>query len=409
MHQLKGRFKSVLEHALVFVGDLMPYGVIFLMTLMIGYGLGLESAGFFSVTYVYVAIVTGLVCGPNLLSIRRRMPEAASPGAVVFASLGLRTAVISTGALVVMGVLYATQAKAGMLSLAAILFLGRFFETAVDGPATSVQYLRGARAYFFLRLIVFVVICGLIGLGVFAGGEGRGLHWIAVCYLVGSALGLAFALANAYSLLNSLSGIVSESRAQASEFGKFFVATALFLAASRMHPVIINYFYGEAAAGQFAMVQNLFSALAVASTGIAGVFFWSSNRKEAGQRQTGALWYWLAGSVVGGLVLGAVGGAVLDFLYLRPLGSSTELRTVGWLLCMSTPLLLVQAILSNQLVLLKRDRQMLELSALNATLGLVLITILVHQFGLSGAALSVGITALLSSAIGIYVIRRIHE
>lgn len=408
MHQLKSKLKSILEHALIFAGDLTSYGVVFLMTLMIGYGLGLESAGFFSVAYVYVAIVTGLVCGPNLLSIRRRMPDATSPGAVVLASLGLRLAVISAGALVVLGVLYVTQAKAGMSSLAAILFLGRFFETAVDGPATSMQYLRGARAYFFLRLIVFVVICGSAGLGVFVGA-GRGLHWIAACYLIGSALGLVFSLASSYSLLKPIVGISAETNAQASEFGKFFVATVLFLAASRLHPVIISYFYGVAAAGQFAMVQNLFSALAVASTGIAGVFFWSRNRKGAGEHQAGVPWYWLAGAIVGGLVLGAVGGAVLDFLYLRRLGSSGELRMAGWLMCLSTPLLLVQALLSNQLVLLKRDREMLGLSALNATLGLVFITILVHQFGLIGAALSVGITALLSSVIGVYVIRRIHE
>ncbi len=157
------------------------------------------------------------------------------------------------------------------------------------------------------------------------------------------------------------------------------------------------------------MVQNLFSALAVASTGIAGVFFWSRNRKGAGEHQAGVPWYWLAGSIIGGMALGTAGGAVLDFFYLRPLGSSEELRMVGWMLCLSTPLMLVQAILSNQLVLLKRDREMLGLSALNATLGLVLITVLVHQFGLIGAALSVGMIASLSSIIGIYVIRRIHE
>ncbi len=408
MHQLKDRLGAVLEHALVFSGDLMPYGVIFLMTLMIGYGLGLESASFFSVTYVYVAIVTGLVCGPNLLSIRRRMPVTDSPGAVVLASLVLRTTVISVGALVVMGVLHASQAKPGMMSLAAILFLGRFLETAVDGPATSVQYLRGARAYFALRLIVFVVICSLTGVGVFVGGE-NGIQWIATCYLIGSAVGFLFSLLNSYNLLKPLAGVAEESRAQVSEFGKFFVATALFLAASRLHPVIIRFFYGDEAAGQFAMVQNLFSALAVASTGIAGVFFWSRNRKEAGQSQAAPPWYWLAGSMVGGVALGVVGGAVLDFLYLRPLGSSEELRMVGWLLCLSTPLLLVQAVLSNQLVLQKRDREMLGLSALNAMLGLIFITIMVQQFGLIGAALSVGITALLSSMIGIHIIRRIHE
>jgi lipoprotein-releasing system permease protein len=81
---------------------------------------------------------------------------------------------------------------------------------------------------------------------------------------------LAFSLASSYSLLKPIVGISAETRAQATEFGKFFVATALFLAASRLHPVIISYFFGVAAAGQFAMVQNLFSALVVEQT----VMFW---------------------------------------------------------------------------------------------------------------------------------------
>ncbi len=408
MNLFKNKSKDVFEHGMVFVGDLLPYGVIFLMTLIIGYGLGLEAAGFFSVTYLYVAIVTGLVCGPNLLSIRRSMPRASSPGAVVLAALGLRAAVIIGGAVLVISFLHFSQAKPGMMSLAGILFLGRFFETAVDGPATSVQYLRGARAYFFLRLVVFLVICGITGLGVYAAG-GNGIHWIASCYLIGSAIGFLFSIGSSYSLLKPVSDLSREFHAQASEFGRFFLATFLFLAASRLHPVIINYFHGVSAAGQFAMVQNLFSALAVASTGIAGVYFWSRNRKKSGQRQTGIPWFWIAGSLVGGIALGASGGAILDFLYLRPLGSSEELRMVGWLLCLSTPLLLVQAILSNELVLLKRDREMLGLSALNATLGLVLITILVQQYGLIGAALSVVLTPLISSMIGIYIIKRVYE
>lgn len=392
----------------MFAGDLLPYGVVFLMTLMVGYRLGLESAGFFSMTYVYVAIVTALVCGPNLLSLRRRMPGAESPGAVVAASLGLRATVISIGAFLVIGVLHATESPPGMISLMLLLFVGRLFETAVDGPATSVQYLRGARDYFILRLVVFVLICAITGIGVLTENGPR-LEWIATCYLTGSTLGFFVALTSSHRLLFPISGLVAEGRAQASDFGKFFLATVLFLAASRLHPMIISFFSGHEAAGLFAMVQNLFSALAVAATGVAGVFFWSRNRKVGEQKLTGVPWRWLAGAVPCGLALGAAGGAVMDFLYLKPLGSSAELRTVAWLLCLSTPLLLIQSILSNQLVLLKRDREMLVLSALSAVVGLSLIALLVHSFGLVGAALSVGASALLSSLLGIFIVRRTRE
>lgn len=398
----------VFEHALVFAGDLLPYGVIFLMTLMIGYGLGLEAAGFFSMAYVYVAIVTALVCGPNLLSLRRRMPGAESPGAVVAASLGLRVAVISIGALLVMSVLHTTDAQPGMISLITLLFFGRFLETAVDSPAISVQYLRGARYYFYLRLVVFALICGITGIGVLTASS-AGLEWIATYYLIGSTVGILVALTSSRRLLLPIAGLKAEGCAQASDFGKFFLATALFVAASRLHPLIIGLFYGHAAAGLFAMVQNLFSVLAVAATVVASVFFWSRNRKVGAKILTGVPWPWLAGAIPGGLAMGAIGGAVMDFLFLQPLNSSAELRTVAWLLCLTTPLLMVQSILSSQLVLLKRDREMLMLSAVSAAIGLLLIALLVHNFGLIGAALAVGASALFSSMLGVIILQRTHE
>lgn len=376
------------------------------MTLMVGYSLGLTAAGYFSATYVYVAIVTGLVCGPNLLSIRRRMPNTESAGAVVVASLGLRAAVIASGALLVICVLKGTGSKEGTVSLATMLFLGRFFETAIDGPATSVQYLRGASAYFILRLTVFLTICGSIGF-VVALNPNIGIHGVAACYLMGCALGFLLSLTSTNSQLKRIAGVFAEGRAQTLEFGQFFFATALFLASSRMQPLVIRYFDGESAAGQFAMVQNLFSVLAVASTGIAGVFFWSRNRTKAGANQAGAPWRWLAISIAGGLAIGGVYAAMLDVMYLQPLGSSVEVRRVGWLLCLSTPLILAQTILSNQLILLRRDQKMLRLSILNATVGVCLVIIMACLFGPIGAALSVGITALLSSAVGIYFVRRV--
>ena len=397
----------LLEHALVFAGDLLPYGVVLLMTLMVGYGLGLESAGFFSMAYVYVAIVTALVCGPNLLSLRRRMPRAKSPGAVVAASLGLRVTVTGIGATVLVGFLHATHSPPGMIFLMVLLFVGRLFETAVDGPAISVQYLRGARQYFVLRLVVFVLISGITGVGVLTS-NGPNLEWIATCYLTGSTMGFLVAMASARGLIFPISGLTAECQAQASDFGKFFLATAFFLSASRLHPMIISFFSGHEVAGLFAMVQNLFSVLAVAATGVGGVFFWSRNRKTGQQLLTGVPWGWLAGAIPGGLFLGACGGAVLDFLYLGPLGSSVELRTVGWVLCLSTPLLLIQIILSNQLVLMERDREMLVLSAVSAIVGLSMITLLVNRLGMLGAALSVGASALLSSLLGILIVRRAH-
>lgn len=404
----QGKKNFLIDYALVFIGDLLPYSVIFLLTLMVSYRFGLEPAGSLSLAFAYVAVVTTMVCGPNLLSLRRRIVGALSAGAVVVASLGLRVTVIVAGALLVMGVLFSTGTPASLLSLIALLFIGRFLETAVDGPATSVQYLRGPLDYFLLRLAVSVLVCGITGVAVFTAG-GPDLTRIAFYYVMGSTTGFLVALAVSSRLLRPVAGLLAECRGQVVEFSKFFVASALFVVASRIHPMIINLFAGQEAAGQFALVQNLFSSLALAASGVAGVFFWSRNRKGAPEKSSAVPWRWLFGGLLGGLVLGMTGGIFLDLLFLRPLGSTFELRATGWLLCLSTPLFLTQSIMSNLLVLLNRDREMLALSAFNAIGGLLLITLLVYAFGIVGAALSVGLSALVSTILGIYIVRSAHE
>lgn len=404
----QGKKNFLIDYALVFIGDLLPYSVIFLLTLMVSYKFGLEPAGSLSLAFAYVAVVTTMVCGPNLLSLRRRIVGALSAGAVVVVSLGLRVTVIAAGALLVVGGLFSTGTTASLLSLIALLFVGRFLETAVDGPATSVQYLRGPLDYFLLRLAVSVLVCGITGVAVFTAG-GPDLPRIAFYYVMGSAAGFLLALAVSSRLLRPVAGLLAECRGQVVEFSKFFVASALFVVASRIHPMIINVFAGQEAAGQFALVQNLFSSLALAASGVAGVFFWSRNRKGAPEKSSAVPWRWLLGGLLGGFVLGILGGIFLDLLFLRPLGSSFELRATGWLLCLSTPLFLTQSIMSNLLVLLNRDREMLALSAFNAIGGLLLITLLVDAFGLVGAALSVGLSALVSTILGIYIVRSAHE
>ena len=397
-----------IDHAYVFAGDLLPYSVIFLLTLMVSYKFGLGPAGILSLAFAYVAVVITMVCGPNLLSLRRRIVNAPSAGAVVAAALGLRATVIAAGALLVVVALVSTGTHAEIISLIPLLFLGRFLETSVDGPATSVQYLRSPRDYFLLRSAVSLLVCGITGLGVLTAG-GPDLTRIAFYSILGCTIGFLLALAVSRRLLYPVAGLWRECRGQTAEFGKFFVASALFVVASRIHPMIISVFAGQDLAGQFALVQNLFSSLALAASGIAGVFFWSRNRKGAPQKSAAVPWRWLAGGAFGGLLLGLAGGAVLDLLFLRPLDSTLELRVTGWLLCLATPLFLTQAILSNLLVLLNRDRAMLALSAFNATVGLFLITVLVYAFGLVGAALSVGISALISTLLGIYIVRGIRE
>lgn len=404
----QGKKNFFVDYAMVFIGDLLPYSVIFLLTLMVSYRFGLGAAGFLSLAFAYVAVVTTMVCGPNLLSLRRRIVNALSAGAVIVASLGLRAIVIAAVALLVMGVLYSTGTHANLLSLIALLFVGRFLETAVDGPATSVQYLRGPLDYFLLRLVVAVIVCGITGLGLFTAGD-PSLTRIAFYYVVACATGFLVALAVSWRLLRPVAGLLVECRGQAVEFSKFFVASALFVVASRIHPMIINFFAGQEAAGQFALVQNLFSSLALAASGVAGVFFWSRNRKGAPEKSSAVPWRWLIGGLLGGLVLGSIGGIILDLLFLRPLGSTLELRVTGWVLCLSTPLFLTQSIMSNLLVLLNRDREMLVLSAFNAIGGLLLITLLVYAFGLVGAAFSVGLSALVSTILGIYIVGKAHE
>ena len=402
-----GKKGILVDYAWVFIGDILPYSVIFLLTLMVSYRFGLEPAGFLSLAFAYVAVVTTMVCGPNLLSLRRRIVNVPSAGAVVTASLGLRATVIAAGALLVVGGLLSTNTDDNILSLIPLLFLGRFLETSVDGPATSIQYLRSPRDYLMVRLAVSSLVCGITGVGVLTAGNGDLIH-VALYYVLGSATGFLVALAVSWRLMRPVAGLVAECRDQIAEFGKFFVASALFVVASRIHPVIISLFAGQEAAGQFALVQNLFSSLALAASGIAGVFFWSRNRKGARQDASAIPWRWLVGGLFGGLMLGLAGGTVLDLLFLRPLGSTVELRTTAWLLCLATPLFLTQAILSNLLVLLNRDRAMLALSAVNAMGGLLLITALVYAFGLIGAALSVVLSALISTLLGICVVRAVR-
>lgn len=394
----------IVEHGFVFVGDLLPYGVVFLTTLMVGYSLGLEAAGSFSLAYAYVAIITALVCSPSLLSLRRQMPIAASPGAVVVAALTLRVTAIGLCALVLVALLLWNGAQ-DTIPLVLLLLLARFVETSIDGPATSIQYLKSSRDYFIIRLAVFVVVIGVTSFGILGTAAGD-LNRIGWYYLLGAGLGLALATLAARRLLTPVSGISGEMAVQTRDFGRFFLATMLFLAATRLHPVIIGYFSGPGAAGQFAMVQNLFSSISLAATGVAGVFFWSRNRKGVQQRGAAIPRIWMLGALVGGTVLGGAGGLVMDFLFLRPLGSPIELRWAAWLLCLSTPMLMTQSILSNQLLLQRRDQAMLLLSAFNGGTGLLLMAILTYSYGVIGAALSAALSALLSTFFGAIVVRR---
>lgn len=399
------KLASMSEFALTFVGDMLPYGVIFLLTLMIGYQQGLEAAGALSLAYAYVAIVTAIVCGPNMLSLRRRMPDAASPGAVVAAALTLRATVIVSGAAALVAGLVTAGMGLETISLIILLFIGRLLETAVDGPATANQYKLGALAYFLIRLMAFLVICGITAIGVLTA-DAADLHAIALYYIIGSAIALVIALISARGLLVPILDLRSETKVQAREFSRFALATILFVGASRLHPMIINLTSGPVAAGQFATVQNLFSSISLAATGVAGVFFWAGNRRGAAAVVHGVPWRWLGAGMIIGSALGIVGGVAINLLFLEPLGASWDLRLATWIMCLSTPAILAQAILSNALVLQRRDSAMVVLSAANAALGIALIGALVYVFGMLGAALSIGVSAILTLLISILVVRK---
>lgn len=403
----RSRFVGIVEHSLVFAGDMLPYGVVLLLTIVVGYSLGLKDAADLSLAYAYVALVTALVCGPNLLSLRRRMPLADSRVAVVFAGLLLRTVVIAAGAAMILVYMPLTEAgdRPEFIRLIAYLFWGRLFETAIDAPAISTQYAQGPRAYFFLRAVVFLVIFGVTGVGLLTVGD-RGVDWIILWYALGCVVGLLVAFKLFYCSLDSMKGFLLEIREQTTEFGRFFLATALFLIASRVHPLVIEQLSGVEVAGKFALVQTLFSVLGLAATGVAGVFFWSWNRQGGLRYRFSVPWRSMVNGAIGGLMMGIVGALAMDFLFLRPLGSSLELRQAAWILCMATPLLLVQAMLSNLLVLHRRDSEMLRLSALNAIASMILIVFFVDIFGVIGAALSIVGAVSMSVMLGVVFVRR---
>ncbi|MCG7495013.1 lipopolysaccharide biosynthesis protein [Thalassobius sp. Cn5-15] len=406
------KLSAVVDYGLVFVGDLLPYGVLFLLTVLTGFRFGIQAAGFWSLCYAYVAIITTLICGPNLLSLRRRMPSNPSPGAVIIAGWILRLVAIGSGVALLLIASRIMNTGTDLIPLMSLLFVARFVETSIDGPATGIQYLYNARSYFLLRLTVFLVIIAVVLLGVFGTDSNSGqtaLIDVATAYLVGACLGFLVTLFATRTLF--IPAIVpikvwAELRGQSRELAKFVLATVLFLMASRLHPVIISALRGQEMAGQFAMVQNLFAVLALASTGVAGVFFWSRNRQARDHLLDGVPWLWLTGAIVGGTFVGMIGAIAINYMYLTPLEGSDLLKRTAWIICLATPLILSQAILSNVLVLQKRDTEMLLLAAGNSLLSVLIIWLAVYRFGLLGAAASVSISAGFSSAMGIWIVRR---
>lgn len=407
------RAKTVVEHAFVFAGDLLPYGLIFFMTVLLGFRFGLEAAGAFSLSYAYVAIVTTLVAGPNLLSIRRRMPTTEAPGAVVAASLILRVTLIFFGAVAALTLASLAGMAPAMVWIIGLLLIGRLLETCIDAPATSIQYLKPAKLYFLFRLGQFILLMTIVGLGfasIDPNLQREAVPIIAFCYIMGTGLVLSIGLALAWRLFSPLQSIweifAHELRGQVLEFGRFFVASAFFVAASRVHPVIVTGLAGVVAAERFATIFNLFAALSLIATGISGMYFWSRNRTERDHRKDGIPIFWLLWAIPGGLLLGGLGGLAIQELFLRHVNAPDEMRIGAWILCLATPFLITQSIVSNTLVLQKRDREMLTLSIINASVSIVIIAVCVSLAGLIGASFAVGLSAFFSTLIGVFVVSR---
>jgi O-antigen/teichoic acid export membrane protein len=318
---------------------------------------------------------------------------------------------ISGGALAALTAAALVGIESSMILITGLLFVGRLLEVCIDAPATCVQYLKPAQKYFLLRLGLFVLLVTITGFGVASidpTQQRAAVPQVAFWYLTGTGLALVAGLAYSMSLLGPSNRIraelVDELRGQTAEFRRFFLASAFFVAASRIHPVVIMGVAGAVAAERFATIFNLFAALSLTATGIAGVFFWSRNRLARDHRRDGLPTTWLVGAIPGGLLLGVIGGWAIQELFLRPVNAPEEMHVGAWILCMATPVLITQSIISNTLVLQKRDDEMLLVSVINAALSIVVIVACVHAAGLIGASFAVGLSATLATLIGIHVV-----
>ena len=85
---------------------------------------------------------------------------------------------------------------------------------------------------------------------------------------------------------------------------------------------------------------------------------------------------------------------------------SKDLWSVSWIICMATPLLALQALISNYFMIIKRDKIMLLLALFTSMVSVIIMFGLIPSFGLFGAAIAIVLASSMSILTGVFMIWR---
>jgi O-antigen/teichoic acid export membrane protein len=399
------RRRAVFGWACIYAGDLIPYFSVFLITLVVGRSYGTAYAADFNLVYSYVAMVLALFAAPGMISLKRKLAHAESSGDIMMAGFIIRLSGVLLGATTCWVYFLLSPQLAPLLWIFGLVLLARVLETSVDIPAIVTQYRWSPFGYLSFRVTMLCVL--LLVLAAFHYAL-PGFYRLLSGYVVAAVLAFSLAaiLIRRYWRLDGR--VCQEAMDQLQEIRPMFLAVCVYVASTRLYVVVIGEYLGRRQAADFATVQNITAVAGLLASAFAGLFFWSSNRLPNVdiESHTKSLWAWGLIAIVVGALLGGAVALASEWIVLRPLKFGPEMLQINWMICMATPLLAMQALVSNFLMLIKRDKLMFALALFSSLMGVLMLFLLVPLYGMKGAATVMMISPLLSVLAGVLVVNR---
>lgn len=394
-----------LKQAFIFAADLTPYLSVFVVTLLIGKHYQAREAVGFNLAYSYAATVLAIFAAPGMLSIKRKAATTRALGTILTAGFLIRTVGVGLGGAAVTAYFASTPVLRPLLPVWLLVFAARFFETATDLTLIISQYNLPAWKHLAIRVSAMLLLFGAL---LAAQLLVHRFLYVLVGYVLAAATLFVLSLAAVRSFLKPSGNLRAEIRAQLLEIRALFVAVVLFVLSTRFHVVVIGEYIGRDQAAEFATVQNFANVAGLLASAFSGLFFWSRNRLGdiPPELQLASLKRWCLAAIPFGLAVGVVLALAAERIAFRRLNIGVEARALNWVICLSTPLLAAQSLLSNFLLLVKRDKQMLFQATTVSLLGVALLVALISRYAMVGAGISLVLTPLLSVLVGAVLIRR---
>lgn len=402
----KSLILSLFNWGCIFAGDLIPYLSVFLITLMVAHLYDTEHATRFNLAYSYSAMILALFAAPGMVSLKRRLAHTEAHGVVLAAGFIIRMAGLLLGGAACFVYFVSTPHLAPLLSIWGLVFVARVLETSVDIPAIVVQYRWSPFEYFVFRLVTLIVLAFiLIG---FSYLLERGVYQLLMSYVMAALVVAFLAIMSIRSYWHKIGDVRIELRSQLLEIRAMFMAVCVYVASTRLYMVIIGEYWGAGQAAEFATVQNVTAVAGLLASAFAGLFFWSRNRLShvSPLAHMKSLCQWSAIAIIIGILVGVIVALATEWGVLRPLHMSKDLWSVSWIICMATPLLALQALISNYFMIIKRDKIMLLLALFTSMVSVIIMFGLIPSFGLFGAAIAIVLASSMSILTGVFMIWR---